>query len=295
METSRERLRGAVLVCAAALCWSLGGLFVRLIGNHLDGWTIAFWRSAFMALTVGGWLLAANGLKAFADYRAMGWASVLSGLLLAVSFVMFILAITRTSVANAVVLQSAAPLASAILGRIFLREALTPPTLVAIVVAVAGVTLMFAGALGGGDLLGNALALGVAISFGANIVVVRAARELDLVPATVLAGLFAMGATLPLASLAAPSAYDLGLLAAMGTLQLGLGLFLFMRGAPYLTAAQVGLLTLLEVILAPIWVWLAFAEMPPPLSLGGGAVVLSALVAHSALSLRRSKPPVGMA
>ena len=81
----------------------------------------------------------------------------------------------------------------------------------------------------------------------------------------------------------------------MGTLQLGLGLFLFMRGAPHLTAAQVGLLTLLEVILAPIWVWLAFAEVPAPLSLLGGAIVLSALVVHSALSLRRSKPPVGMA
>ena len=89
---------------------------------------------------------------------------------------MFILAITRTSVANAVVLQSAAPLASAVLGRIFLRERLAPPTLVAIFVAVAGVALMFAGALGGGDLVGNALALGVAMSFGANIVVVRAAR-----------------------------------------------------------------------------------------------------------------------
>ena len=208
---------------------------------------------------------------------------------------MFILAITRTSVANAVVLQSAAPLASAVLGRVFLRETLAPPTLVAILVAVAGIAMMFAGALGGGDLLGNALALGVAIAFGANIVVVRAARGLDLVPATVLAGLFAMAATLPLASLGAPSAYDLGLLAAMGTLQLGLGLFLFMRGAPHLTAAQVGLLTLLEVILAPIWVWLAFGEVPAPLSLLGGAIVLSALVVHSALSLRRSKPPVGMA
>ena len=295
METTTERLRGAVLVCAAALCWSLGGLFVRLIGNHLDGWTIAFWRCAFMALAVGGWLLAAHGLRVIAVYRAMGWAGIASGLLLAGSFVMFILAITRTNVANAVVLQSAAPLASAVLGRIFLGERLAPPTLVAIVVAVAGVCLMFASALGGGDLVGNTLALGVAILFGANIVVVRAARGVDLVPATVLAGVFAMLATLPLAKLDAPSALDFGLLAAMGCLQLGLGLFLFMRGAPHLTTAQVGLLTLLEVILAPIWVWLAFAEVPAPLSLAGGVVVLCALALHSALSLRRSKPPVGMA
>ena len=283
METAAEKLREAALVCTAAVCWSLGGLFVRLIGDDLDGWTIAFWRSAFMVVAVGGWLLAANGLRAFAVYRAMGWAGVLSGLLLAASFVMFILAITRTSVANAVVLQSAAPLAAAALGRIFLGERLAPPTLVAILVAIAGVALMFAGALSGGDLVGNALALGVAIVFGANIVVVRAARKLDLVPATVLAGLFALAATLPFASTAIPSPYDLGLLATMGVLQLGLGLFLFMRGAPYLTAAQVGLLTLLEVILAPIWVWLAFAEVPAPLALAGGAVVLVALMVHSAL------------
>ena len=225
----------------------------------------------------------------------MGWAGVVSGLLLAGSFVLFILAITRTTVANAVVLQSAAPLVSAVLGRVFLKETLAPATLVAILVGVAGVALMFAGALGGGDLVGNALALGVAILFGANIVVVRAARGLDLVPATVLAGLFALLATLPLANVGAPTAYDLALLALMGGLQLGLGLFLFMRGAPHLTAAQVGLLTLIEVILAPIWVWLAFGEVPAALSLAGGLVVLGALVVHSGLSLRRSKPPVGMA
>ena len=295
MDTFMERLRGAALVCTAAFCWSLGGLFVRLIGDHLDGWTIAFWRSAFMVLAVGGWLIGINGLRVLAVYRAIGWAGIASGLLLAGSFVMFILAITRTNVANAVVLQSAAPLASAVFGRIFLGEKLSPSTLIAIFTAVAGVTLMFASAVGGGDLVGNTLALGVAILFGANIVVVRAARGIDLLPATVLAGVFALLATLPVAKLNAPSAFDFVLLAAMGCLQLGLGLFLFMRGAPHLTAAQVGLLGLLEIILAPIWVWLAFAELPAPLSLLGAAVVLSALVVHSALSLRRSKPPVGMA
>jgi drug/metabolite transporter (DMT)-like permease len=77
---------------------------------------------------------------------------------------------------------------------------------------------------------------------------------------------FALATTLPLAKLNAPSAFDFGLLAAMGSLQLGLSLYLFMRGAPHLTAAQVDLLTLLEVILAPIWVWLAFSEVPAPLS-----------------------------
>ena len=79
MESGALKLRGAALVCAAALCWSLGGLFVRLIGSDLDGWTIAFWRSAFMVLAVGGWLVAADGFKALAVYRAMGWAGVRVG------------------------------------------------------------------------------------------------------------------------------------------------------------------------------------------------------------------------
>ena len=292
-DTPAGRLRGAALVCAAAFLWSLGGLFVRQL-DDLDAWTIAFWRAAFMALAVGGWVLAANGARTVQVYRAMGRKGVLSGVLLGAAFIMFILAITRTTVANAVVLQSAAPLVSALLGRIFLKEALSPRTILAILVAVAGVALMFADALGGGDLVGNLLALAVAAAFGANIVVVRASRSVDLVPATVLAALFAMAAALPMASLSAPTVRDLALLAAMGTLSLGLGQFLFMRGAPKLTAAAVGLLCLLEVILAPIWVWLAHDERPHTMALVGGGIVLAALALHSALGIRRSKPPVGM-
>ena len=81
----------------------------------------------------------------------------------------------------------------------------------------------------------------------------------------------------------------------MGCVQLSLGFFLFVRGAPHLSAAEVGLLTLLETVLAPIWVWIGFAETPGPATLAGGGIVIAALAAHSALGIRRSKPPVGMA
>lgn len=289
---TRANLQGAALVCGAALAWSSGGFLVRLI-EGVDGWTIAFWRSAFMVLTIGGVVFATRGAAAFAAYRAVGWTGVLSGLLFGSAFVMFILAVTYTSVANAVVLQSAAPLVTAVLARLFLGESLTPRTLVAVGAAIGGVALMFAGALGGGDLLGNGLALGVAIVFGANIVVVRSGRGLDLVPATVLAGLFAMAATLPMAALGSPSPAGFAVLATMGSLQLGLGLFLFMRGAPRLNAAQVGLLSLLEVLLGPIWVWIAFGELPSPLALAGGALLLAAVAAHVAPGLlRRPVTPV---
>ena len=94
--------------------------------------------------------------------------------------------------------------------------------------AIASVALMFAGTLGGGDLVGNMLALCVANLFGRNTSRRGAARNLDLLPATVFAGVFALVATLPLAQLDAPSAFEFGLLAA----KLGLGLILFMRVAP---------------------------------------------------------------
>jgi drug/metabolite transporter (DMT)-like permease len=104
-------------------------------------------------------------------------------------------------------------------------------------------------------------------------------------------------ATLPLANLGGPSVQDFGVLAALGTIQLGLGLFLFMRGAQKIAAAQTGLLCLLEVILGPLWVWLAFAETPGTLALLGGAIVFSALVGHAALGvrLRWARPSAGTA
>ncbi|MSO76359.1 MAG: DMT family transporter [Alphaproteobacteria bacterium] len=286
MPIRTEPRHATLLVCGAAFLWSLGGLFVRLMGD-LDGWTIAFWRAAFMVLAVGGWLLATHGRRAFTLYRDMGWAGLLSGLLLAVAFVTFILAVSHTTVANAVVLQSASPLVAALLARLFLKEPISPPTALTISIAMAGVALMFADALGGGEILGNLLAFGVALSFGAYIVVVRAGRRLDLLPSAVLAGLFAMAATLPFANLAGPSGSEFAILAAMGTVQLGLGLYLFMRGAPHLSAAFVGLLGLLETVLAPFWVWLVFREIPSALALAGGAIVLTALLVHSALGLRR--------
>jgi drug/metabolite transporter (DMT)-like permease len=283
-----EPRHGALLVLGATVLWSLGGLFVRLV-DDVDGWTIAFWRAAFMVMAVGGWLALNHGRGTLTLYRDMGWEGLLCGLSLAAAFVMFILAVSHTSVANAVVLQSASPLVAALLARLFLGEPISPRTALAILIAIAGVALMFADALGGGDLIGNLLAFGVAVSFGANIVLVRAGRRLDLLPSAVVAGLIAMLATIPFANLAGPSARDFALLAAMGVGQLGIGLVLYMRGAPHLGAAYVGLLGLLETVLAPFWVWLILGEMPSSLALAGGGIVLSALLVHTLLGFRQTK------
>jgi drug/metabolite transporter (DMT)-like permease len=292
-----SRSRGALLILAATLCWSTGGVFVRAV--EADAWTIVFWRSLALALVLAAAIVLRHGRRAPARFRAIGWAGLLSALLVAASFVFFILAISLTLIANVLVIMSAAPLISALLGRIALGERLKPATLAAIGAAACGIAVMVwdqgTGPAHTSALLGGLCAFVVAVTFGANIVVIRAARHVDMLPAMSLAGLIAALAALAFGAPAAIAAADTGLLVTMGCVQLALGLFLFVRGAPHLTAAEVGLLTLFEVVLAPIWVWIGFDETPSAATLAGGAIVITALAAHSALGIRRSKPPVGMA
>lgn len=290
------RMHGALLIVGATFCWSTGGILVRSVSA--DVWTTVFWRSLVLALVLGGYLLLRHGRDTPALFRAIGVAGIVSSLLIAASFVLFLLAIANTLVANAMVIMSSAPLVSAILGRVFLGERVKPLTLGAIGVALGGIGVMVWGnddiGQGSASLLGSLCAFGVALTWGANIVVVRAARNVDLLPAMSLAGVLAALAVLPVAEPFGVSARDFGFMALMGTVQLALGLFLFLRGAPYLLAAEVGLLALLETVLAPVWVWIGVGEVPSVATIIGGAIVVGALAAHSALGIRRSKPPIGM-
>lgn len=293
--TLSPRLYGAALVVAATVCWSSGGILVRLV--EADGWVIVFWRALFMALTIAGYLAVRHRRGAVGAVRTMGWAGVLSGLLLAGCFVFYILSLTRTEVANTVVLMSASPLVAALLGRLLLREPLSGRTLAAIATAFAGIAYMVAGGLGQGSLSGNLFALGVALCFGANIVVVRTQPQVDMVPASLVGGLFAalfaLPAVVPAALAVAPA--DLLVLAAMGVGQLGMGLFLFLTGVRYLKAAEAGLLGLLETVLTPIWVWIGIGEVPPTNALVGGGIVLLAVAAHAVMSARERAEPMASA
>lgn len=275
-----DRAKGALLVAGAALCWSSGGILLRLVENA-SGLAMVFWRSVFMALAVAVWLLVRYRRDAVAAVRAVGLAGCASGLLLAGAFVGYVLSIHETAVANTMLIMSASPLVSALLARILLGERLTRRTLLAIAVAFAGIALMFGDELGRGHELGNALALMVAICFGGNVVLLRYYRHTDMVPVMMLAGLISAGLTLPFAAPFTVPARDILILAAMGVFQLALGLFLFIRGTPYLSAAELGLLGLLETVCAPLWVWIGVGEQPSATALVGGALVLTAVAGQA--------------
>jgi drug/metabolite transporter (DMT)-like permease len=271
-----NRPRGTLLVLLAALCWSTAGLIVRHIESR--GLPVVFARSAFMALSVGLYLTLIHRQRLVEIFRQAGRTSAISGLLLGASFVLFILAITEMPVANAYVLMSASPLVSALLGRWWLGERLSPTILAAILIALFGIGVMFADGMGPMSLTGALCAAGVALAFGANVVLLRRKSHVDMVPSAFLGGLFSAFATLPFAQVDAIPLGDLPWLAVLGFVQLGAGLILFVHGTRHLPSAEASLLTLAEAVMAPVWVWLAYAETPGPATLLGGLIVLGAVV-----------------
>jgi len=290
MTNSRPRTqhrRGVLLMVGATLCWATAGMLVRNMDLR-DSWEITFWRSLFMTVFISAILLAQYGAGVRERMRAVGMAGVVAGALWALMYVCFILALGHTTVGNVLVLASVAPFTAALLGALFLHERIPARTWVTMFLAFCGIVIMFTDSLGQGGMVGNLIALIIPIAFAVNVVILRRAHaQVDMLPTLVLSGLFSMAVALPFAWPLEPTARDLGLLAVMGTVQLGLGVLLMIRAAPHLSAAEIGLLAVLETIFGTLSVWLVVGERPSAVALAGGAVVIGALVANELLALRQ--------
>jgi drug/metabolite transporter (DMT)-like permease len=261
---------------------------VRLIAT--DPWTTVFWRSvfcaAFLAVAVG---LAHRG-RVRDLVRTTGWPGVLMAACFATASTSFIMALSRTSVANTLVIQSSSPFIAGLGGWLCLGERVRRRTWAAMGVAVIGTVVMLWGSPGSGSRLGDAFALIMATAFAAATVVVRWRSTVPMPAAAALAAAFAAVIALAPAAPFSVSSRDLALLALFGSVQLGVGLLLFTAGARMIPVAEASLIGVLESVLGPIWVWLAVAERPGTPSLIGGAIILSALVAHTAADLAQPSP-----
>jgi len=286
-----NRLRGLLLMTAAGLCWSTGGILVRSVAVT-DAWEIVFWRALFMAMFISVFLIVRYGSQAGSYITAVGFPGLLAGALLALSFFLFILSVMRTTVANTLFLMSTSPFVAALFGWLFLNEHVSRHTALAMTAGLVGIALMFADAFGsGGALSGNLLACGVPLAFGANVILLRKmGAAVDMVPTVLLAGLLAIVVALPMGWPLTASWHDVGVLAVMGIFQLGMGCLLLTLAAPHLSAVEIGLLSLLETILGPVWVWLGVGERPSDSALLGGLVVLSSLVVNQLAGLRNVTP-----
>jgi drug/metabolite transporter (DMT)-like permease len=288
--------RAIVLMIVAAAMWSTAGVITRQLTPSLQvegRFEIIFWRSLFAALTVAGYLLLARreGLR---PVRATGWPGLISGSMWAVMYVSFILALTRTTVANTLLVMSIGPLVTAVLAWLVLRTPVPARTWLAIGAATLGMAWMFArggGALPGGDhVTGMLIALAVPLSAAINLVLLQKTRaRVDLVPAVFLGGAISAVLMLPLALPLQAAPRDVALLAVLGFFQLGLPCMLMVVAARHLSAPEISLLALLEVVLGPLWAWLGAGEVPATGTVLGGLLVLAALVANEGAALRERR------
>lgn len=288
--TPAQHRKGIALMVGACLCWASAGVLVRNM-EVLDAWKITFWRSFFMTLFLLAVLAFQHGGRLGRRIHAMGWPGVVSGLLFALMFLCFILALSKTTVANTLVVGSISPFMAALFGRIFLHEAVAPRTWIAMVAAIGGITVMFYDSLSTGGWAGNLIALCIPVAFAVNVVLLRKHRTaVDMMPSILLAGVFSMLMTLPFALPLAVSLGDLVLLATMGVVQLGLGLLLLLLAVRYVSSAEIALLSVLEIVFGTVSVWLLIGERPTQAALVGGSVVIGALVANQIVGLRTPRP-----
>lgn len=283
--------KGVALVLVAAVLWSLMGLAIRQV-ETAGTWAVLFWRSAGMIPVLAVWVMLNRG-AVLEPIGRTGTAGVLGGLGLVAAFAGAIYAIQTTTIANAVLLFAASPFLAAILGRFLLGETVRRATWGAIAVALVGMAVMVGGGLSGGALTGNLAALLSATGFAVFTVTLRWGRLEDMMPAVILGGVLSMLVALAV-SLATGAALlvpvqDIAVSVGMGAGLLALGMALYTLGSRVVPAAELTLLSMAEVLLAPVWVWLALGETASGSTLAGGALVLGA-IAFNALSGMRRKP-----
>jgi drug/metabolite transporter (DMT)-like permease len=275
LERSRRQRRGQIYVALAAVAWSTAGLLQRQL--TLDTSTQVVGRAAFAGAALLAYVAAVERGRVAQGFRSVGVAGIAVALCVATASGSFIAALNHTSVARVVFILAVAPVLAVLLARLTLGEPITPRSVAAMALALLGVALML-GAPGEGSLAGDGLSFLAALAFAMTIVITRWRHEVSMAPATCLAQAILVVTFLPFASLGEIGGDDVPWLATLGIGQIGLGLALFTVGARLIPAAQVGLITLLEVVLAPVWVWVALDERPSALTLAGGAIVIVAIV-----------------
>jgi drug/metabolite transporter (DMT)-like permease len=280
---------GIALVVAAAVAWSTAPFFTRLL--PYDSWTILFWRGLFGGSAIAVLMVLLQGRAGLRDLTRMGKSGWLVALFSTLAMIAFIPALQLTSVSNVAIIIATGPFITAALAWVWLREIPRWRTMVASAVALCGVAIIVGSARVGSDILGIALACFMALAIAAMTVMVRRHRDTSMVAAAAISNLLGCVVSLPFTQgLVAITGFDLLILAMFGFFQVALGLTLFFLGSRLLPSGQAALISTLETPLMPFWVWLAFGEVVTLRVLGGGALVMGAVIAEIIGDSRKQTP-----
>jgi drug/metabolite transporter (DMT)-like permease len=275
----RRRAReGRLAILLAAVAWSTAGLGQR--GLEATAVTQVAGRAFFAALALFALVLAMERRRTLRAFLGMGRSGLAMTVFLAISSGAFLRALNHTSVANVLFMQAAAPMMAALLGWVLISEPVDGRTWAALLLAGAGVAVMAAGSLDAG-IGAVGLPLLMTASFAMVIVIARHRRDVSMMPATCASQVLVVVVCAPFVTLGSVSGDDWAILAALGVGQMGLGLAFLTIGARLIPPAQVAIISLLEVVLGPLWVWLAYDERPSAATLAGGAIVGAAVVVQA--------------
>jgi DME family drug/metabolite transporter len=274
-------LRGRLLVVAAALLWSTGGLAIKLV--PLPALGVAFWRSLVSAIFL---------VVVFRPARAR-WrhASIATSLIYALMILSFVSATKMTTAANAIFLQYTGPLYVLAFAPFLLKERFRHVDAAAMAVALAGMSLFFVGRLDPGALTGNLVAVVAGFFFGLVILLLRRDAAGDAIPSVIAGNFLAAALAFPFArGHLALDGRGILLVLFLGIVQLGISYVLFVRGLTVVPAAEASLLGMLEPMFNPLWAFLGLGEKPSAWALLGGAIVLCAVAGRTVFGWRAGDP-----
>ncbi len=282
---------GVTLVIIGGAFLSLSGILLRNL-EAANGWQILFYRGFAFSATLFLLLLIKYRKGTLQAFRDIGMPGVWAGTVLGLGSICYVFAILTTTVANAVFIIGAAPLATAFVGWLVLGERTSRFGIVAMLVSLGGIGLMFADGLIEGRWLGNIAALVVVASFVIYLLIIRNRRHVDMLPATCLGGLVMSFVSGFFVGSFEISNHDLVIALLMGCVQFGIGFLCFTIATRFIMASEVALFALSESILGPIWVWIGVGEEPSLLTLFGSGIVFVSVAAYCIVGIREERKKI---
>ena len=286
MKNLTDQQKGSLLAFIAVMFITPDSLFIRL--SNLNTWGLVFYRGIIPFLTVFMLMLLIYRLNFFKILLNSSYHGLIYIITFSVTNITFVVSIQNTNVANTLVMIATAPMLSAILGAIILKEPPDKKTWICIIVTFFAVIYIFFDSIKIGNFYGDILGFVTAIGLAVGAITIRSAKTKNLVPAAVIGKLFVALFALIFVENFILTNNDLLIVPLMCILCVAIPFVLVTIAPRYIPAAEVNLFFLLETIIGPIWVWLIIKEQPSVETLQGGIIIVSAIAIHSFLKLKKS-------
>ena len=286
MKNLSNQQKGSLLAFVAVMFITPDSLFIRL--SNVDTWGLVFYRGIIPFFTVLTGMLIVYKLNFFKMLFSSGYHGLIFIATFSITNITFVVSIQNTNVANTLVMIALAPMLSAILGAIFLKEMPNSKTWIAIAVTFLAAVYIFYDSLQLGSIYGDILGFITAFGLAVSAVTIRSAKKKNLLPAAVVGKLFVAIFAMFFIETYALIDQDLFIVPLMSIMCVAIPFVLVTIAPRFIPAEEVNLFFLLETIIGPFWVWMVIKEQPSIETIQGGVVIILTLAIHSFLKLRKS-------